>query len=103
TATRPTGSGFFEMPVTIALSAPSAQAVTISWATAPSSAKSPADYIGTAGTATIAAGKTSVTAYVRVRVKTAPVANKVFDVFVSHVQHAIATRTTATVIIVGHH
>jgi hypothetical protein len=102
-AMKPAGNGVFEMPVTITLSAPSTQAVHFSWATTPGSAHSPADYIGAAGTATIAAGHTSVVVYVKVRVKTAPVINKTFRVFVANVQGAIAARLTGTVIIIGHH
>jgi hypothetical protein len=103
TVIHPPANGLANIGIRITLGAASAQTITFNWATAQGSAHSPADYIGTAASATIPAGSTSTTVYVHVRGHAGPEPNKTFYVLVWAPQHAIVTKPTGTQIIVGHH
>ena len=102
TLIHPPTSGLARTAIPITLSRPSAETITFRWATAQGSATSPADYIGTAGNATIPAGRSSTTVFVQVRGNTHPDGNETFYVFVWDPQHTIVTRTIGTEVIVGH-
>jgi Calx-beta domain len=76
-------SGRKNLVFTLTLSAPSARSVTVSYATANGTAVSSSDYVAKSGTATFAAGVTSITVFVRINGDTTVEPNETFFVNLS--------------------
>ena len=81
-------SGTVNAVFTVTLSAPSANTVTVNYATAPGSAVAPADYTSASGTLTFNPGETALQIFVQVQGDTVGEANETFSVNLSGATNA---------------
>src|SRR5207247_738734 len=92
-------SGTVNYVATVSLSQPSAQTVTVDYATTAGTATATSDYTTTSGTLSFAPGQTSKTVTVAVRGDTVVESDETFNVDLSHATNAVIadSRGVATI------